>query len=156
MSARGRAGWVVLGLALCALGAWAALDGGGAGPPGAPAAGPRPFVLPEAAHARRRGRLGQVLAQMRLGLDAAGRERLLEALDGFQRARLEFWARPEVAALAPEAYAEAYRAFVAPHAAAARALVPDPAEAEAVVRRFVDDGRVVRPGEGSAGAPGVW
>ncbi len=82
---------------------------------------------------------------MRMGITPQAQSRLVEILDGFQRARLEFWARPEVRALDAVAYEAAYRALVASHIEAARALLPDAEQADAVVRRFLFDGRIIAP-----------
>lgn len=106
----------------------------------------RPAVpLAEAAHERRRQRIQDVVTQMRMGLSHTAKSQLVDVLDGFQRARLEFWARPEIRALDATAYESAYRALVAPHVEAARALLPDAEQADAVVRRFLFDGRIIAP-----------
>jgi hypothetical protein len=112
--------------------------GEGAAPPAAAQAPPLSPV-----ERARRERVAALVRPMRLGLSAADEARLVAALSGFQEARLAFWARPEVAAMGETEYAAAYGAFVAGHAEAVRAIVPDRAAADGLVRRFVDDGRVV-------------
>lgn len=88
-------------------------------------------------------RVAQLVGEMDLGLDAAGTEQLLDLLSRNFEDRQAFIERKDLEAMDAKAFERAYRNVIEPHMNRVRILIRNPAKAEAVIKRFIYDGRPI-------------